>query len=312
MKKVLWWTVSILAVIVVTLFFLLKTYGPYYQIYVTKPSTKDYVKIALTQMENQGLYAKGDEWKRAKADAYKATAHAKTYDETHDALHKALKVAGGKHSFLETTQQQDEHKKQVAYPTTKMHGETLVLNLPGFMGSEKEAQRYAKKLNDALEKENYTKVIVNLQDNDGGDMGPMIAGLSKIIPDGTLMSWIDRDGNHFDATLKDGKIMGGGTEVQVKAGAKDLKTPVRVLISNKTASSGEITALAFKGRPHAQFIGQDTATYTTANTTIPLYDGAEMVITNYKIKDRTGVYYENDPIHPDIESEQALETALTS
>ncbi|MCS4485725.1 S41 family peptidase [Staphylococcus americanisciuri] len=310
MKKIIYWIVGVVAVLVVTLFFLLKTYGPYYNLYVMKPSTQEYVKIALIQMENLGLYAKGDKWERAKTEAYKATTDAKTYDETHDALEKALKVAGGKHSFLQTPSEQSNVEKNVAYPTSKMYGQTLVLNLPGFIGSEKEAKRYAMKLNDALENHDYTHVVVNLQDNDGGDMGPMIAGLSKIIPDGTLMSWIDRDGNHFDATLKDGKVTGGGTSVQIKAGKKDLSTPVDVLISHKTASSGEITALAFKGRPHTQYIGEDSATYTTANTTITLFDKTDMNITNYKIKDRTGVYYENDPVHPDIESKHALETAL--
>lgn len=312
MRKILLWVVGVLAVLAVTLFFLLKTYGPYYNLYVTKPSTKEYVKIALTQMEHQGLYAQGDKWERAKAEAYKATSGAKSYDETHDALEKALKVAGGKHSFLQTAREQHDDKYEVAYPTSKMHGQTLVLDLPGFIGSEKEAKRYATTLNDALEQHDYKRVIVNLQDNDGGDMGPMIAGLSKIIPDGTLMSWIDRDGNHFDATLKDGKVTGGGTDVQVKAGKKDLTTPVDVLIGKKTASSGEITALAFKGRPHTQFIGKNSATYTTANTTIRFFDGTEMNITNYKIKDRTGVYYENDPVRPDIDSDQALETALSA
>ncbi|AVQ33897.1 nisin-resistance protein [Staphylococcus muscae] len=311
MKKIVWWSIGVVTVLAITVFFLLKTYGPYYNIYVMKPSTKDYVKIAITQMESQGLYAKGEQWERAKEEAYQTTKDAKSYEDTHDALRKALKVAGGKHAFLQTPSEQSDVKDQVAYPTSKKVGTTLVLELPGFMGSEKEAERYAKTLNDALEKHDYERVIVDLQNNDGGDMGPMIAGLSKIIPDGTLMSWVDRKGNSFDATLKKGKVNGGGTPIQVKAGSKDLETPVDVLIGDKTASSGEITALAFKGRSHIQFIGKDTATYTTANTTLTLYDGTQMNITNYKIKDRTGKYYENNPIHPDITSDKALETALS-
>lgn len=311
MKKIVWWSIAVVTVLAITVFFLLKTYGPYYNICVMKPSTKDYVKIAITQMESQGLYAKGEQWERAKEEAYQMTKDAKSYEDTHDALRKALKVAGGKHSFLQTPSEQSDVKDQVAYPTSKKVGTTLVLELPGFMGSEKEAERYAKTLNDALEKQDYERVIVDLQNNDGGNMMPMILGLSKIIRNGELMSWIDREGNSYLAKLKDGIILSGGDKMKLRTGSKDLETPVDVLIGNKTASSGEITALAFKGRSHTQYIGKDTAAYTTANKTLKLCDGTQMNITNYKIKDRTGKYYENNPISPDIVSDKALETALS-
>ena len=46
------------------------------------------------------------------------------------------------------------------------------------MGNEKEAKAYQTILNRALTKETYKGVIVDLENNSGGNMYPMIGGLA--------------------------------------------------------------------------------------------------------------------------------------
>lgn len=76
----------------------------------------------------------------------------------------------------------------------------------------------------------------------------------------------------------------------------DLK-PVAVLQGPLTASSGEATALLFKGRPKTRFFGGNTAGLTTGNAPLSLPDGATLVLTTSRMLDRTQTFY--PVLHPD-------------
>ena len=57
-----------------------------------------YVRKAVKIMDRQGLYAQGEQWEAAKAEAL--AAHPASHEEAVATVQKALKVAGGKHSFI--------------------------------------------------------------------------------------------------------------------------------------------------------------------------------------------------------------------
>jgi C-terminal processing protease CtpA/Prc len=62
---------------------------------------------------------------------------------------------------------------------------------------------------------------------------------------------------------------------------------VAVLVGPRTASSGEVTAMAFIGRPAARLFGQPTGGYTSANATYKLPDGAGLILATTTEADRT-------------------------
>ncbi len=76
-------------------------------------------------------------------------------------------------------------------------------------------------------------------------MGPMIAGLSSLLEDGKLLTYIDKDNNKTSVNLK---TENGGTPVKLSKTSKVKQKFIAILINKNTASSGEITALAFKVR----------------------------------------------------------------
>ena len=87
--------------------------------------------------------------------------------------------------------------------------------------------------------------------------------------------------------------------------------PVAVLIGPQTASSGEATALSFKGRPNTQFFGQPTAGFTPANRTFKLSDGAVLVLIVSWMTDRNGEKYPNvTPDEPGSSPEDTQQKAL--
>ena len=76
------------------------------------------------------------------------------------------------------------------------------------------------------------------------------------------------------------------------------KSKVAVLVGGLTASSGEVTALAFKGRANTIFIGEKTLGKTTSNMVVTLPFDARMPISVGYDCDRNGNYYEH--IIPDV------------
>jgi C-terminal processing protease CtpA/Prc len=64
-----------------------------------------------------------------------------------------------------------------------------------------------------------------------------------------------------------------------------------LLVGRETASSGEMTLVAFLGRPNVRTFGDSTAGYTSSNTVVPLRDGATMIITSGYPRDRLGRRY---------------------
>lgn len=76
------------------------------------------------------------------------------------------------------------------------------------------------------------------------------------------------------------------------------QTKVAVVTGIFTASSGEVTALAFKGRPNTIFIGETTYGATTSNISWPLPFGITCALTSSYDSDRNGNYYHQ--IIPDI------------
>ncbi|MDP4469150.1 S41 family peptidase [Staphylococcus hyicus] len=291
------------------IFIALLKIGPLFNLYIVAPSTQSYVKIAINQMDMHGLYAKGDKWERAKDKALNDTQKAQDYKDTHTYLEEALKVAGGKHSFLYTKKEKMSQSGETQYPKITLKNDILTIKLPGFMGNEKEGKRYANEVSKAIQRENYKGIIIDLRDNYGGDMGPMIASISPLLKNGTLLTYVDGDDNKTDVNLDGSQTENGGTPIELNNVEKVKNVPIAILINKKTASSGEITALAFKGAKNIKYFGENSGGYTSANTTIKLYDGTLMNLTTHRLEDKQGNVYENNPIIPDVKSNNPEEDA---
>ena len=67
--------------------------------------------------------------------------------------------------------------------------------------------------------------------------------------------------------------------------------PVAVLYGPGTASSGEATAISFRGRDDTRSFGAPTFGVSTANRSFHMRDGALLVLTTSTMGDRTGKVY---------------------
>ncbi|GGG63658.1 S41 family peptidase [Epilithonimonas arachidiradicis] len=137
--------------------------------------------------------------------------------------------------------------------------------------------------------------ILDLRFNTGGNSTPMLLALYDLLGDNVV--WGTLDGNKkmiSKIKLNQGKYLDGSKKpafINPKGELMD-KTKVAVITGLFTGSSGEVTALAFKGRPNTIFIGEKTYGATTANTQYTLPFGSTMAITIGYDSDRNGNYYE--------------------
>lgn len=288
-------------------------YGPTFGFYLVPPSAETYGKNALSTIDKNGIFAGNDEWKSTYNECLKMIENAKSYDNTYDAIRKALSVGGGKHSMLmtksesqDTTESYDE-----VLPTVSIDGNIAIIKLPDFLGTAEAGQKYAKVAEDFIH-ENRDKikgVVLDLRGNTGGDMGPMATAVSSLLPDGELVYYHYRSYD-VPVTLKNGVVSNAGTGGKSLYPEEKLNVPVAILTDDMTASSGEALALCFRGLERTRTFGAPTAGYTSVNMLYNMYDGAQMYLTVAFDKARTGEIFKETPIEPDVATDSPLEAAL--
>ena len=145
-------------------------------------------------------------------------------------------------------------------------------------------------------------IIIDLRANEGGSIYPLFTGLHQLIGDGVFGAFSNFDGTFKEPwKLKKGKFFQQGRKVaSVKSNCKcSNKLKIAILLSQVTASAGEMLAIAFKGRGNTIFIGEKTYGLTTGNVTFKI-DGYLLAVSASFSEDRTGKVY-NSYIMPDIE-----------
>lgn len=184
-------------------------------------------------------------------------------------------------------------------------GSARVLTVPQMAGGGAVARQRATALFEAVAGagEGTCGYVVDLRGNQGGNVWPMLVGLSPLLGDGP--QGVERDASGRDlayAELREGAAVVLEGEYAGMAAARAegwrplpglTEAPVAVLIDDAVASSGEGVAVAFSGRPSTRFFGERTFGVASSNTGVTLSDGVNLVVTTGMMVDRLG------RIHPE-------------
>jgi C-terminal processing protease CtpA/Prc len=286
------------------------------------PEAEAYLEAALDIMEANGLYRLTVNWPPLRRQARRMAGGAQSPADTYDAIGFVLRAAGGKHSFLVTPEQAaaDADDTMADYPPPRakvLLGRLGFVAIEGFgSGIPEEGSKYATLIQQLIREVDAHSPcgwLVDLRENTGGNMYPMLAGLGPILgegvagqfldPEGLVTSWSYQDGQSFYADESATKVSGEPYRLQTE------NPPVAVLTGRKTASSGEAVAISFRGRPNTRSFGLETAGFSTGNDTFRLSDGAVMVLTGVVMADRTGQAY-GERIPPDEEVDERLDAMI--
>lgn len=156
------------------------------------------------------------------------------------------------------------------------------------------------------------KWILDLRYNGGGNVNPMLSGLAPLLGNHSIGGAV----NAQEEIIRTYKTQNGAFHNNGRIACEmdalpeiDPSEKIAVLLSRYTVSSGELVAIAFKGRDHTIFIGEPTAGYTTGNGFDQITDELALVISQDVFMDRDeNIYYKNVPV--DIESEFQHNTTL--
>ena len=267
-----------------------------------------YVRHCVRIIDRAALYADSPEWKQTKQEVLAQAKTLTTLDEAHEAVSKAAKVAGGKHSFLMEPVKDTASYQELAPSVKLLEGNIAHIVLPAHSGVKVSDSLYTHTVLDFLQTNPDLKgVVLDLRDNRGGNMYPMIAAVSPLLPDGILLKFQGRK-RTFPISL-DFVLSSVGIEAD-KIEKFPASTPIAILTNDWTGSSGEATLLCFRGLPNVRTFGIATAGYASANMSFPLLDGYTLVITTSCDVARTGEVFCDDGIEPDITTKAPLEDAL--
>lgn len=269
--------------------------------------------------EKNALNASKVDWPSAKHTATSMLANDSTDVGLTTAVRYVLSKLQDRHSSYRLPSQTSQPStnapqspKPIAAASVSPTGNPLlVVNSWGGRDVRSAAIRVRQELNTALSQKSCG-IIVDLSPNSGGNMWPMVMGLLPLLTDGTLGAFEDRDKKKTSiVSTGNGLLMGGSPHF---LNALDLPKPmhdprhVAIVIGQRTASSGEITAVLFKSQGNVKFFGHPTAGVPTANRTFTLENGALLALTTATVQDRSGRIYV-EPLAPDVEADDPIGAA---
>ncbi|WP_192822368.1 S41 family peptidase [Rufibacter sp. LB8] len=280
---------------------------------VLPDSIKKYVLAALDTMKLKALRKHTVDWEKVYAKTLTNAQKAKTVRDTYPVLLKTVKSldAHGNFASPELAKAYEggyrSNGMQVPFATGGMvEGKYAYIKVPDFaVIDKKEKVEYADSLQNLikrLDQQNPKGWILDLRGNWGGMLDPMMAGVAPLLGDGKWLGFEDADKNEVFWEVRDGQLVEKDSVLMAVSNSyrvKNTKAPISILTDKNTASSGEMVAMAFVGRPHTKLIGTNTAGATTSNEGIKLQDGAFLILTTSVTFDRTGKRY-GKHMEPDV------------
>lgn len=146
---------------------------------------------------------------------------------------------------------------------------------------------------DSLRALGAEKWIVDLRYNGGGNMFPMVEGLATVLGDGSaggVTGYSAAEGGRWK--VEHGDFYYDDYSVHLPNNEVPTTLPdVAVLTSMYTVSSGEVVAVAFKGRPNTRFFGEPTGGMVTATDWTQFDPRTALMISVGNYTDRNGKVY---------------------
>jgi len=261
-------------------------------------------------------------WSTFRANVFDRAAGAQTVSDTYPAIRLALELLGDGHSsFITPTGTVMGAPRRACGPSgtgTPTVPDTIgYVKVTAFSGSATEADAFANGIQRAImasDRDGLIGWIVDVRGNGGGNMWPMLAGVGPVLGEGVAGYFIDPTGVEIVWEYRDGASWEGGVANQRVAAPYRLRRDrprVAVLTDNGVASSGEATAIAFRGRPDTRSFGDRTCGLSTANELHPMSDGAALNLTGAVMADRGRTKY-GYSIEPDetVTAGQVVERAI--
>ena len=270
---------------------------------------RDYVDVAIEHIRQNSLQRDSVDVASIRLKALQIAGEASAAEKAYPAIRYMLGALGDRHSFLMTAReralwQQDTGGRDITFSSARRIEQFGYVSVPGFHSDDARLKvAFADSLQRQLHRlyrEGVRGWVVDLRENDGGNMAPMLAGLEPLFTADTLGFLIDVDGGR-EAWGRGEAIReaeGDDYVVTSETARFERRLPIAVLYGGRTGSSGEIVIISFIGDPAVRSFGVPSMGLTTGNGEFELPDGSYMYMASTRMADRTGAVFQG-PVVPD-------------
>jgi hypothetical protein len=268
-----------------------------------------YLEEIVRTMQAESANSRTIDWARFRAEVIAAAGAAQTMQDAYPAIELALRLLNDfeSHYVSATSILFGPSPEPACTPspaTVPSLPETIgYVKLTGCPCDGRSADAYAEAVQNAIRMADRPGLggwIVDLREDGGGNMWPMMAGLGPILGDG-IMGWIVYNNREYEREYRGGAAMSFGDVFAQVGMPYTLLRPdpkVAVLTGGGTNSAGEAIAVWFKGRPATRSFGTPTCGHHHLLSTFQLSDGARLTLKNANNADRLKRPYAG-PIAPD-------------
>lgn len=269
------------------------------------------LKYAQTVIKENAFNSSNVDWEKEFLISESILTSEKHENSFHNSLSHLLKSLKDNHSRVISDKK--THKSNVkSFTDYYSKNETPVVVINNWSGTDVEGA-YLKI------KENITKavtsskcgIIVDISKNYGGNVWPMANGISALISEGVIGSFVDSNGKVQEITNSKGviKIRGMYSPFREDHSHVMYDKKVAVVSGRRTASSGEILSIFMRGQPNVKFFGEPTMGVPTSNRVFKLPNNVRFALTTAVTRDRNNVIYSKS-ISPDVVTKEPIKLSL--
>jgi carboxyl-terminal processing protease len=270
------------------------------------PLARNYLTQILDIMQANSINRKTIDWPAFRQTVVGVDSNAQTIQDLYPRIRAALSLLNDHHSFyvgpdstsIRSPPPVDACTDQVP-PAVEVPGGIGYVKVGSFTGRGEAETAFAQTIQDALraaDGANLAGWIVDVRNNRGGNMWPMVAGLGPILGEGTAGAFVDPDGGATWWGYRDhASVYDGSPLVTVTSPYRLLRPNPRVAVLTNCAvtSSGEAVVIGFRARRDARSFGTPTYGLSTSNDEFNLTGGGTLILTTTTMADRTGRMYGN-------------------
>jgi Peptidase family S41 len=251
----------------------------------------------LRLMEAEAANAHRIDWTLARTQVMAAAGAVQSIPDTYPAIALALNILD---DFESNYRGSDGRLIGPSPEPFCLPGETVTPSLPETIGYVRlggcncggaAADQYAEAVQQAIRAADTPRLvgwIVDLREDVGGNMWPMIAGIGPLLGEG-IVGWIVYNNREYEREYRAGAALSLSEPFARVAVPYTLIRPrprVAVLTSNRTNSAGEAIAVFFKGRFDTRSFGAPTCGHHHLLSDFSISGGATLTLKNAHNADR--------------------------
>ncbi len=268
------------------------------------PAARSYLTQLIDVMQANSINRKTIDWPAFRRIVTGVDSNEQTILDLYPKIRAAFVLLNDHHSFYRGPDSTSINSPSLpggctdpTPPAVQVPDDVGYVKVASFSGIGAAETAFAQSIQDAVraaDRERLAGWIVDLRNNRGGNMWPMVAGLGPILSDARAGAFIDPDGGTTWWGYQDNaSIYNGEPLVGVTSPYRLLRANPRVAVLTNcgVSSSGEAVAIGFRARRDTRSFGTATYGLSTANDEFPLSGGGTLFLCVSTMADRTGRTY---------------------